>query len=347
MANGKIRFGKQSGGELALVIPDGVDNTEVIVPESGVLTTKQYVDDKYSGFKNYIINGNFDIWQRGTSQTSSGYGSADRWVNFSIGSTKTTSMQITNKTEPFNSIKFCRTVVSSVAGAGNAVGIQQRIELVNTLHNKTCTLSFYAKADTTKNIAIDFVQYFGSGGTPSAIIEGIAATKIQITSSWAKYTITANIPSIGGKSAGTDGNDSFWVRFWFDAGSDYNTRSNNLGQQSGTFDIAQVQLEEGSVATPFENRPYGLELSLCQRYYQTINTTFSETASTIGANSVKTVSLPTPMRINPIVWENVEGGGGVASVNFTGTTYSALRVGHILNAVGWYRQSNYQLSAEL
>ena len=45
MANGKIRFGKQSGGELALVIPDGVDNTEVIVPESGILATKQYVDE--------------------------------------------------------------------------------------------------------------------------------------------------------------------------------------------------------------------------------------------------------------------------------------------------------------
>lgn len=45
MANGKIRFGKQSGGELALVIPDGVDNTEVVFPESGELATKQYVDD--------------------------------------------------------------------------------------------------------------------------------------------------------------------------------------------------------------------------------------------------------------------------------------------------------------
>ena len=46
MANGKIRFGKQSGGELALVIPDGVDNTEVIVPESGVLATQAYADGK-------------------------------------------------------------------------------------------------------------------------------------------------------------------------------------------------------------------------------------------------------------------------------------------------------------
>ena len=46
MANGKIRFGKQSGGQLALVIPDGVTNTEVIVPESGELATKEYVNDK-------------------------------------------------------------------------------------------------------------------------------------------------------------------------------------------------------------------------------------------------------------------------------------------------------------
>ena len=44
MANGKIRFGKQAGGQLALVIPDGVSNTEVIVPESGMLATEQYVD---------------------------------------------------------------------------------------------------------------------------------------------------------------------------------------------------------------------------------------------------------------------------------------------------------------
>lgn len=46
MANGKIRFGKQSGGQLALVIPDGVTNTEVIVPESGILATEQYVDTR-------------------------------------------------------------------------------------------------------------------------------------------------------------------------------------------------------------------------------------------------------------------------------------------------------------
>lgn len=46
MANGKIRFGKQSGGELGLVFPDGVSNTEVVLPESGELVNKDYADLK-------------------------------------------------------------------------------------------------------------------------------------------------------------------------------------------------------------------------------------------------------------------------------------------------------------
>lgn len=59
------------------------------------------------------------------------------------------------------------------------------------------------------------------------------------------------------------------VNFWLDAGSNFNSRTNTLGQRSGTFDIEQVQLEAGSVATPFEVRPLGIELTLCQRFYQT------------------------------------------------------------------------------
>lgn len=76
------------------------------------------------------------------------------------------------------------------------------------------------------------------------------------------------MPSISGKTLGTNGNDSLGLFFWFDAGSNWNARSASLGQQSGTFDLANVQLEEGSVATPFEQRPLGLELQLCRRYYE-------------------------------------------------------------------------------
>jgi hypothetical protein len=52
------------------------------------------------------------------------------------------------------------------------------------------------------------------------------------------------------------------------AGSAFDARSDTLGIQTGTFDFAQIQLEEGELATKFEERPFALELALCQRYYE-------------------------------------------------------------------------------
>ncbi len=256
--------------------------------------TKSYVDtavadisglEALSTFRNKIINGNFDIWQRGSSQTSSGYGSDDRWANLNVGTTKTASMQdftLGQTDVPGNPKYFSRTVVSSVAGAGNFCVKQQKIEGVRTLAGQTVTLSFYAKADAAKNMAVEFTQNFGTGGTPSATVAGIGVTIIPLTTAWQKFTVTVEIPSIAGKTLGTADNDCLQLNFWLDAGSTYNARTDSLGQQSGTFDIAQVQLEEGSVATPFEDRPIGLELSLCQRYYEAIPINLSTLAGTAG-----------------------------------------------------------------
>ena len=90
---------------------------------------------------------------------------------------------------------------------------------------------------------------------------------------------------------GSNNDDYLELRFWFDAGSSFNSRTNSLGQQSGTFDIAQVQLEAGSVATPFEIRPIGTELLMCQRYYQSLY--FYE------QSDVTTYTYATHMRTTP------------------------------------------------
>lgn len=222
-------------------------------------------------FRNRIINGGFDIWQRGTSQTSVGYGSDDRWYNTHVGSTKTVSRQeftLGQTAVPGEPRYFSRTVVTNVAGAGNYVGKQHRIESVRTFAGQSVTLSFWAKADASKSIAIDFSQSFGLGGSPSSAITGIGAQKFNLTTSWQKFAATISIPSISGKTLGTDGRDWLELTLWFDAGSDWNSRAASLGQQSGTFDIALVQVEAGSVATPFESRPPQVELALCQRYYE-------------------------------------------------------------------------------
>ena len=74
--------------------------------------------------KNHIINGDFDIWQRDTAQTSNGYGSADRWFFYSLGSTQSVSQQaftVGQTDVPNNPTFYCRNVVSSVAAAGNVV----------------------------------------------------------------------------------------------------------------------------------------------------------------------------------------------------------------------------------
>lgn len=223
---------------------------------------------------NLIINGGFDLWQRGTSQTTSGYGSDDRWQNSNDVSTKTASRQTSTDTERalFNSPYYSRTVVSSVAGASNSVVKRTNLEDVTKLAGKTVTLSFWAKADASKNIAAELSQRFGTGGSPSAIVNGIGAQKVALTTTWQKKVVTIGVPSIVGKTIGTDGINTSYIAlfFWFDAGSDFNARTASLGQQSGTFDIAEVKLEIGSVATPFSLAGGNIagELAMAQRYYE-------------------------------------------------------------------------------
>jgi hypothetical protein len=241
-----------------------------------------------AGMRNAIINGNFDIWQRGTSFTGSEYG-ADRWLNARSGTTHTVTRQpftLGQTDVPGEPTYFCRTVVSSVAGAGNYAIAIQAIEGVRAFAGQQATISFWAKADASKNIAIDCQQNFGTGGSPSSAVNAIGTVKKALTASWQKITHTFTITSVAGKTLGTDGNDSLALFIWFDAGSTFNARTDSLGQQSGTFDIAQVQMEPGPVATLFERRPIGTELSLCQRYfcitrgshrfYSTINTQTGE-----------------------------------------------------------------------
>jgi len=301
MDAGKINLQKASGGITAITGVDGTGNTNLVLPESGTVATTSNI----VGFKNYIINGNFDIWQRGNSQTSNGYGSDDRWYNANLVSTKTHSGVGCTDTERalFNANYFSRTVVSSVAGAGNFVTKRTSIEDVTRLAGKTVTLSFWAKADSSKNIWVEFKQFFGTGGSPSSTVLGLYGQAVPLTSTWQKKTITLTLPSIIGKTLGTDGvhTSSTEIQFWFDVGSVNLGRIPTGVQQSGTFDIAQVQLEEGSVATPFEQRPMGLELSLCQRYAKIMYVGVQNQASTVsGQVTVQNMSFP-DMRVVPTV----------------------------------------------
>lgn len=219
-----------------------------------------------------LINSNFDVWQRGTSVSTSSGIAADRWYNALNGSSNTQSRQtftLGQTDVPGNPKYYLRQVVTSSAGAGNYAGLQYAgIEGVGTFAGQNATLSFYAKADASKNIAVEFLQQFGTGGSPSALVTGIGSQLIPLTTSWAKKTVTIAIPSITGKTLGTDGNDALVLFFWLDAGSSFNTRSASLGQQSGTFEFSQMQVCLGNEALPYQPKSFGQELNDCMRYYQ-------------------------------------------------------------------------------
>jgi hypothetical protein len=166
---------------------------------------------------------------------------------------------------------FSRTQVTSSSGSNNFVSKNQPIENVTLLAGKTVTLSFWAKADANRNIAIEFYQFFGTGGNPSSTVGEIGKQLVALTTTWQRFSFTVTLPSIIGKTLGTDGvqTTATGLSFWFDAGSNYASKSSNLGQQSGTFDIAQIKLEDGLIATPGWH-PYdgefGGEVQACLRY---------------------------------------------------------------------------------
>ena len=254
----------------------------------GLTKVTQNVLDKH-GRKNIIVNGNFDIWQRGLSQTADLYGSDDRWQNRNAVSTKIHTQEtfaLGQTDVPNNPKYYSRTVVTSIPGTLSYSSKLQRIEGVGTASGGAVTISFWAKADVAKDMAIEMKQGFGSGGSPSASINAVVSETITLSTTWQKFVINGNLPSMTGKTLGTSG-DALSLIFWFEAGSNYDDRTNTLGNQSGTFDIAQIQLEKGSVATKFEHRPIGEELSLCQRYYQEFtNLIISGYGGTAGAMTV-------------------------------------------------------------
>ena len=254
-----------------------------------------------AGFRNAIINGNFDYWQRGTSFTASAYGS-DRWYHAAVGSTQSVTLQpftLGQTDVPGEPLYFCRTVVTSVPGVCNYVLLAQRLEDVRSFAGQEVTVSFWAKADSTKNISVDFQQYFGTGGSPSATVPGIGATKVSIGTSLQKVTMTTTVPSLSGKTIGTSASDTLQLDIWFDAGSTWNTNTDSLGQQSGTFDIAQVQIEPGPVATPFEKRPQQVELALCQRYFCITKAITRFRSAVINEITETPIYWPVQMRVNP------------------------------------------------
>lgn len=270
-------------GATTLLVPDGgattiyCNGTSFYTgPVAGSITGESLNGGPLGGTLNAVINGGFDVAKRGTT-LAAGTGfkyMTDRWARVSAGSTLAYARQsfATGVTMPPGNPRYHgRFTVVSVASATNYAAIYHAMEDVKTYAGKTVTVTFYAKADAAKNIGFELYQWFGLGGSPSSAVTGIGAQQCALTTSWQRFDIVVAVPSISGKTRGTDNNDHLELVFWFDAGSTFASRASSIGQQSGTYDIARVSVREGDCRNevdPFCPRHIEQEEDLCARYFQ-------------------------------------------------------------------------------
>ena len=215
----------------------------------------------YQGFRNKVINGNMSVWQRGTSVAVSTLGyTADRWFHQSYNGA-TISRQPTSDTSVLPNVQYCARVQrNSGVTSTNFMYFTQSMETQESIKvsGKTITLSFYARKganfSATSN-AFKAELFYGTGTDQNMILgytgqAQLFTSTFTLTSSWVRYSVTATIPVTS-----TEITPLFGYTPTGTAGA------------NDWFEITGVQLEEGSVATPFEQRPIGTELALCQRYY--------------------------------------------------------------------------------
>jgi hypothetical protein len=270
-----------------------------------------------AGMRNAIINGNFDIWQRGTSFTSpvTGAYTADRWGLFYDGSGATRTIERVNfplgqtdvPGEPAYMLRFAHTV----GGTGATFNVlAQFIEDVRTFAGQQVTVSFYIRSTAAITLpALRFIQRFGTGGSPSASISTDLLTSVSITTSWQRIQATVTVPSILGKTLGSNDNSLLALDVAFPLNATFSV------------DIAQVQVEPGPVATPFERRPIGTELALCQRYYCETRATARFYPAINSQANENQVYWPAEMRGTPTT--TISTGGSrqnIASVSLQGPT---------------------------
>ena len=243
-------------------------------------------NSQIGGRRNLIINGAMQVAQRSTSATglgaASGYFGLDRYKIFFNTAGRLTMTQTADGPVGFaNCLKLdCTTADTSIAATENII-LSQAIEAQDlqqlkkgTSDAEKITLSFYVKGNANAGYTVE-------------IYDGINDRRIgqtfSVTTDWTKVILTFPADTAG---ALADSNATgLFINWWLHAGSNFtggtfdttwadyvqNRRVGNttsfLDSTDRTFFLTGVQLEVGSVATPFEHRSFGEELALCQRYY--------------------------------------------------------------------------------
>ena len=220
---------------------------------SGVSLAGQFDSASTFGFKNRLINGSMQIAQRATSATitagstiAAGYSTVDRFYVYCTGA-NVTAAQVAGSGAIKNNLQI-------TGGASvTAIGVGQRIEQLNSYDMAGSTATLSVNLSNSLLTTVTWTAYYATtadtfGTLASPTRTQIATGTFTVTSTLTNYSAQISIPA-----AATTG-----IEIVFTVGA----------QTSGTWVIGNVQLEESSIATSFDYRPYGTELALCQRYFE-------------------------------------------------------------------------------
>ena len=243
-------------------------------------------------FRNRIINGSFMVDQRGTATTpatTNGAYGPDRFC-FNVGGTMSgfsisqSNLSLSDSVVTNLGFRYALAVNTGTRSAGAVLDMRQKIELWNCYDIMTTpvTLSFWAKSSTAGQVSILY--------NPTITI--------SLTTSWQYYTIQFN-PMLSSPSTGAM--NTIGIDLIFRAVD--SMPSGAINYYTG------IQLEKGTIATPFEFRPYPVELQMCQRYYEAIveqtgldNYLYlSNYAAGGGTGTTEIFSYKTPKRAIPTI----------------------------------------------
>jgi hypothetical protein len=327
-SNAGSNFGLQRYSDASSLI----DTPLSINRATGQATFSQPINAPGLDFRNRLLNGNFIIDQY---HNFAGFAAVtgmlcDRWTFGSAPATSRFNAQVVNNSNALLGLGFTNYLTFSVASpyavtAGDYFAFYQGIEGFNwadmgfgTAAAKSVTLSFWAACSVAGLHSGALRNYANSRSCPFTYTVATANT-------WNKYTVT-----IPGDTAGTwvgqSNAGAATLAFSLGTGATYSAAAagawaagNYLAAtgdvgvvqtNAAVFSITGIQLEAGSVATPFELRPYALELQYCQRYYQTGTGTLSGYSSGTGGVFYCTTVLSPQMRGGPPTINLAPSGGG-------------------------------------
>ena len=231
------------------------------------------------GNKNLIINGDMQVSQRGTSIPFGEAYTLDRWRI--VGGTSPVRVASRENNTTYSTVPH--SYYMKITNNGQDMYTTQRVENARQFSGKTVTISYWVWSTTGSYTATS-----GSWGNLQSAngnhynVSGWGGASVNVTTTPQYVTHTIDFADVSSYSH-TEGDFFEW--------SIYHNTSNDLY-------LTGVQLELGSVATPFEHRSYGEELALCQRYFQVVNISWQ--GYCIGNNQPLGYSmLPTLMRSTP------------------------------------------------